>query len=205
MSEKELPADVRYGINYALGQIAQTALVKFSGKPCDCTYGVSYGKAFPILTDLVRPLVEEIERLRNVPNEMCSITSIAQHFHEEYERLAPDFGYFTKKSSQVPYKQLPDNHKGLMESVVFTVIGPMYRKIDLLNRKIADLRSRLDRAEKALGEIADIGWPKIHRADCAGDFDYEIKWGRAVDSLLSQCQGIAKQSLARQGLEGGGR
>lgn len=39
---------------------------------------------------------------------------LAKQFHDTYERLAPDFGYNTRKESAVDWKDVPDNNKLLM-------------------------------------------------------------------------------------------
>lgn len=43
---------------------------------------------------------------------------IARAFHETYESLAPSHGYETRKSSRVPWEQVPDNNKTLMIATV---------------------------------------------------------------------------------------
>jgi len=42
---------------------------------------------------------------------------LARLFHETYERLAPTFGYDTRKDSAVPWEQVPDKNKRLMIAV----------------------------------------------------------------------------------------
>lgn len=42
---------------------------------------------------------------------------LAQKFHETYERLAPGFNYNTRKSSAVPWKDVPAKNKQLMVAV----------------------------------------------------------------------------------------
>lgn len=44
--------------------------------------------------------------------------TIAQCFHEEYERLAPTFGYKTRDSSAVPWADVPEDNKLLMIATV---------------------------------------------------------------------------------------
>ena len=43
--------------------------------------------------------------------------SLARAFHETYERLAPSFGYKTRKESAVPWAQLPARNKQLLIAV----------------------------------------------------------------------------------------
>lgn len=47
---------------------------------------------------------------------------IARRFHESYERLAPSFGYETRKESAVPWEDVPAQNKGLMIAVVRDVL-----------------------------------------------------------------------------------
>jgi hypothetical protein len=42
---------------------------------------------------------------------------LARLFHETYERLAPQFGYETRKASAVPWDQVPERNKALMIAV----------------------------------------------------------------------------------------
>lgn len=42
---------------------------------------------------------------------------LAKLFHETYERLAPTFGYETRKGTAVPWEQLPPRNKNLMIAV----------------------------------------------------------------------------------------
>jgi len=43
--------------------------------------------------------------------------TLAQRFHEIYERRAPEFGYTTRKSSAVPWENVPEPNKSLMIAV----------------------------------------------------------------------------------------
>lgn len=47
---------------------------------------------------------------------------VARFFHETYERLAPDFGYSTRKDSAVQWKDVPEKNKQLMIAVASEVI-----------------------------------------------------------------------------------
>lgn len=48
--------------------------------------------------------------------------NLAQLFHENYERLAPEHGYETRKASAVPWEQVPENNKQLMIAVAGQVL-----------------------------------------------------------------------------------
>lgn len=43
---------------------------------------------------------------------------VARSFHEAYERLAPKYGYKTRKESAVPWKDVPEKNKKLMKAVI---------------------------------------------------------------------------------------
>ena len=47
---------------------------------------------------------------------------MARRFHETYERLAPLFGYETRKESAVPWKHEPEKNKALMIAVCNDVL-----------------------------------------------------------------------------------
>lgn len=50
---------------------------------------------------------------------------LAQFFHETYEELAPDFGYTTRKSSAVPWSEVPEPNRSLMIAVAQKVLDKM--------------------------------------------------------------------------------
>jgi len=60
------------------------------------------------------------------PEEMHIAHDIAREFHETYERLAPSYGYETRKESAVPWEDVPEQNKSLMVGVV----------ADLLDRRV---------------------------------------------------------------------
>jgi hypothetical protein len=43
--------------------------------------------------------------------------TVAQRFHETYERLAPSFGYQTREASAKPWADVPEQNKALMIAV----------------------------------------------------------------------------------------
>lgn len=48
---------------------------------------------------------------------------LAQRFHETYERLAPSFGYETRKESAKPWSEVPEKNKKLMIAVCAELLG----------------------------------------------------------------------------------
>lgn len=47
---------------------------------------------------------------------------LAQRFHETYERLAPQYGYETRKDSAVPWADVPEKNKKLMIAVCAEIL-----------------------------------------------------------------------------------
>lgn len=50
------------------------------------------------------------------------IETIARSFHEEYERLAPEFGWRTQAASRKEWEEVPEENRELMKSVVAVLI-----------------------------------------------------------------------------------
>lgn len=48
---------------------------------------------------------------------------VAREFHETYERLAPKFGYETRRESAVPWEDVPIENKALMIAVVSNLMA----------------------------------------------------------------------------------
>lgn len=69
---------------------------------------------------------------------MSYAEEVAKAFHEEYEKLAPDFGYKTRKTSAVPWEKVPEQNKNLMIAVVDSLI----KRGILSNDYFGVLRSR---------------------------------------------------------------
>ena len=58
--------------------------------------------------------------------------STAKAFHEAYERLAPTFGYDTRKASAVPWEDVPEKNRLLMIAVTDEVVGKLEAEIKRL-------------------------------------------------------------------------
>lgn len=56
--------------------------------------------------------------------ETCEPEALAQRFHETYERLAPSFGYETRKASAVAWNEVPENNRKLMIAVCAELLSP---------------------------------------------------------------------------------
>ncbi len=55
---------------------------------------------------------------------------LAQLFHETYERLAPQFGYETRKESAKPWADVPEQNKQLMIAVAGELLQHMITTIE---------------------------------------------------------------------------
>jgi hypothetical protein len=58
---------------------------------------------------------------------------LAQLFHETYEELAPDFGYTTRKTSAVPWRDVPEPNKSLMIAVAKKVLERLENEVTWRN------------------------------------------------------------------------
>jgi hypothetical protein len=74
-------------------------------------YEVDVGERTPVFAAL----------LASRPTAAVSDEQIAEMFHEEYERLAPKFGYGTRPDSRVEWEDVPTINKGLMIAVARSV------------------------------------------------------------------------------------
>lgn len=50
---------------------------------------------------------------------------LAEQFHDEYEALAPAYGYETREATRTPWDDLPPELKRLMVAVINTVVEPV--------------------------------------------------------------------------------
>ncbi|GAA1026862.1 hypothetical protein GCM10009557_06080 [Virgisporangium ochraceum] len=85
--------------------------------------------------------------------------AIARAFHEAYERLAPSFGYETRKASAVPWADVPEPNRQLMTAVA-AEIAPLVaakpiRERDSLARRLGIRYGELEEARTALRQAHD--------------------------------------------------
>ena len=59
---------------------------------------------------------------------------LAQRFHEAYERLAPSFGYETRRESAVPWEEVPENNRRLMTATAAVAMQPLASRIEELEK-----------------------------------------------------------------------
>lgn len=86
------------------------------------------------------PRCIEIARAVSQPSEPRE--RLARKFHEAYERLAPSFGYATRKESAVPWEQVPEANRKLMMAVAGEVqaeISPLRELMEqIVNEELSD-------------------------------------------------------------------
>ena len=76
------------------------------------------------LDELATPILNEREPAQpSTVQPWMEAESLAQLFHETYERLAPNFGYETRKASAKPWSEVPDQNKVLMVAVCAEIIA----------------------------------------------------------------------------------
>jgi hypothetical protein len=84
----------------------------------------------------------------------------AQLFHETYERLAPAFGYETRRESAVAWEQVPDANRRLMVAVAAVVLDEAAKEdrhtIKQLERQLADARGETATADPLAPKIHEI-------------------------------------------------
>ena len=87
----------------------QTAFYKYLNKT------LGHEGACIIAERVARPLLEAAapEIVRAIDPE-----ELARLFHENYERLAPQYNYETRKASAKPWADVPSNNKALMVATV---------------------------------------------------------------------------------------
>jgi hypothetical protein len=64
----------------------------------------------------------------------ADVQRYARAFHDAYERLAPSFGYQTRKASAVPWDDVPADNKALMLATVRAVLEVLVEDGKLLPR-----------------------------------------------------------------------
>ncbi len=72
--------------------------------------------------------------------------TVAQLFHESYERLAPYFNYTTREATRKPWAEIPEQNKRLMIAVAIEVLGALFEpeKPNLPEQDAATPRERAD-------------------------------------------------------------
>jgi hypothetical protein len=82
---------------------------------------------------------------------------LARFFHETYERLAPEFGYETRPESAVPWEQVPEQNRRLMEAVAGEAlvagvgVPPDAESGSALDHRTVEMRARAEAAAEHPG------------------------------------------------------
>lgn len=90
---------------------------------------------------------------------------LAQRFHEAYERLAPSFGYETRRESAVPWAQVPENNRRLMTATVLEAVRPLMDRIREMEDEIGRLRSWELAGRRVLGTLAGVASAEMEAED----------------------------------------
>ena len=83
---------------------------------------------------------------------------IARLFHETYERLAPEFGYETRKASAKPWEEVPENNRKLMIAVAGVVAQSLTAENIALKARVEELALQVEVAATIFDEYA-----RLHR------------------------------------------
>jgi hypothetical protein len=97
--------------------------------------------------------------------------SIAKMFHDEYERLAPIFGYKTRKESCVPWEDVPENNRNLMIAVCEHVVSELRAELEVLKAE------RIIVANNIAGSPATI-----------------VEWSKKVGETLSRMDNVLQEN-----------
>jgi Restriction alleviation protein Lar len=80
---------------------------------CKCSY--QYTEPYNALPAAAPPATQT--------GDVRKAEQLAQQFHEAYERLAPSFGYETRKASAKPWAEVPENNRKLMIAVCAEILA----------------------------------------------------------------------------------
>ena len=148
--------------------------------------------------------------------------SLARHFHESYERLAPQFGYETRKESAKPWSDVPEKNRALMTAVCAEMLRLLVRPDEFTyvkratGRTIPDLtkREHVCEYQSAVGAapLAIDRTPSMPDATCpkcgwylqtkegqyvpAEELEAEIKRLREVLQEITSCAGYYQRTNA---------
>ena len=70
---------------------------------------------------------------------MITPEQLAQLFHDEYERQAPEFGYTSRRTSSVPWADVPEPNKSLMIAVTKKVLEELIPDDRVLYERISEV------------------------------------------------------------------
>jgi protein-tyrosine-phosphatase len=119
--------------------------------------------------------------------------TLAQIFHETYERLAPEHGYETRKESAKPWEEVPANNKSLMVAVCGEILArlqpvrPMVPHLAIAMQYVVEKVPDFDKQLKAfLADQADPTGLRIDNLRMQAQFlkrNFEV-----IDGLLASME-----------------
>lgn len=128
--------------------------------------------------------------------------TVAQTFHEAYERLAPDFGYATRKASAVPWADVPEPNRSLMVAVAGEVLATLDAARAEAGRLDVGDATALELVHSRLEELAD----DMDSVDAGAVFAIRLRaaWREYYAALAAQPQPAASQPSPEPGLDANG-
>lgn len=97
--------------------------------------------------------------MTEISQEAVEPVKIAQLFHENYERLAPEFGYRTREASAKPWDDVPPKNQMLMVATVRAVLPAIQAQV--------------------LDHLDGIEWPT-----CPNEHDHAAAWIEGRDAAV---------------------
>lgn len=138
---------------------------------------------------------------------MSDDSELARRFHEAYERLAPSFGYKTRDETAVPWEDVPEANKRLMEAVVGEVCDRLSVERDRLDDRNAALRDQLENNRSLLDtaraerDAALAARDDAQSAAFAAMEHYNATLGRALKAENELAAAVAERDTARAALK----
>lgn len=86
---------------------------------------------------------------------MITPDELARFFHESYEKLAPRFGYETRKESAKPWEEVPEQNKKLMLAVAEAVLREFIEPIGIESKQHEQRAKTLERRLVAVAQAID--------------------------------------------------
>jgi hypothetical protein len=122
---------------------------------------------------------------------------LAQLFHETYERLAPSFGYETRKESAVPWDDVPEQNRALMVVVVGEVLDALLSELEQAERALNDTRWTLEAEAIALrGAEARLAKVQADLEHCS------VGWATDTAKLRDANERLAKVPALIEDIQG---
>ncbi len=115
----------------------------------------------------------------------------AKDFHETYERLAPQFGYETRKESAKPWAEIPENNRKLMIAVAGEVIQRA------IVSATAQLRHELAQARKERDD-ENMSWSVRYDSEIQHLQDHSSAYVLRIEKAEAEIKRLREQLAERQ-------